>query len=73
MANGTVRGWQKTGFAFGWKATSKLYSEITQFWPEKVRKLQAELLAGLIQCTIGLVVLQNGMYITIAGDAPWFS
>ena len=62
MANGTVRGLQKTGFAFGWKAISmqlKIF-KATQFWLEEVRKFTAELLAGLLQCVIGLAVFQDG-------------
>ena len=47
--------------------------ETTQFWLEKMRKLQAELLAGLMPCMIGLVVLQDGMYIITADVDPWLS
>ena len=48
----------------------RIIFEVTQFWLEKIRKFRAELLAGLMQCVIGLVVLQDGMYIITAGVDP---
>ena len=47
--------------------------ETTQFRLEEMRKLHAELLAGLKVCMIGLVVLPDGICMITAGVDSWLS